>query len=947
MNTPFRKTSPFIISILIIGIQYLQAQPVNLLPEADIHTGISSNQIFVVKKDPMGILWCGTDQGVAIPGSAGKKYRSITAVIGNQPVWALEFIRGYIFIGTRYKGIYIFRASDGTLSQQFDSAQTGLCRRLRIIRDTVFLTNRSVPVYFTFEKNRWALHQIRRVAKNGFYTDVALFKEKIYFTKYGMSDKSLHAFRNDSLVSTQYILSGKLPKLDGSSLCLITTEQQLLAGGDGYYERIYADGRSASAELYAPRGREHFPAWDVCFIDSTPYLAIGVPDNMQEGMVFQPGVSSMENLRNNFYGLSLLADDKRKALWMGTANRGLFYWTTPGTSIELPLNQLNDAQYVSADQHTGYLFNTFAVWQLDWKNKKKKVLVRAESQNLRSRTILDVITWKDTIAVLAGVSVHLYAPNGKKIRSYDFNRQREMLSNRMLKIGNRLILFSSFYDLITEIDLRNEEIKTSKQVGTEITALPYQKGILYYSNNGGFQFYDSLTHSFEDSPNTLDNISVSGDTLWTLKGGILSAYRIRLHPYKLDYLFERSFQSLVSDFYPNWVKTASNRLYLGDARGYLEVDKGNGRPQFYRYLGNYSSGKIPVNDGIFLYFNYENYVTKIDPFEFGSAILPSAVKTNLTPSRGIYQRSPFSIHFLNDDFIAERNSLKELIIQKERERTDTLYTLLNEMSFPSGLEEGDYRMEVRLNGTKMDPISFRVKVEFTESVFFYPIIIGILLLIMFLVFRSILLKRTYEKKLMNSRLQLIKQNLNPHFIYNSLNLIYCQVLEKKTDAAAKTISQFSALHRYFLENINQSEITLEEELKFIESYLELEAKRVEMDKPFQYFLPDRTDKSLMELHVPAMILQPLVENAIKYSTAENGMRCVWVDIRQDGKKIILGVENTSGLDAVFLKQGHGLGLKIIAERIDIFNRSFRRQVQLRENAGLKYGKSGYRCEVVF
>jgi LytS/YehU family sensor histidine kinase len=192
----------------------------------------------------------------------------------------------------------------------------------------------------------------------------------------------------------------------------------------------------------------------------------------------------------------------------------------------------------------------------------------------------------------------------------------------------------------------------------------------------------------------------------------------------------------------------------------------------------------------------------------------------------------------------------------------------------------------------------------------------------------------------------VKQNLNPHFIYNSLNLIYALVLEKKNEAAVKTIAQFSSLHRYFLDNINKHEITLSEELRFIRNYLTLELLRVEQDRPFTFQLPEDVPTDWKELLVPAMLLQPLVENAVKYSTAENDVRIIWIDIRREDNRLIIGIENSNGERASQQNSGHGLGLSITAERIDVFNKSNRSDVTLLREVPCRYARMGYRCEVI-
>jgi LytS/YehU family sensor histidine kinase len=69
-------------------------------------------------------------------------------------------------------------------------------------------------------------------------------------------------------------------------------------------------------------------------------------------------------------------------------------------------------------------------------------------------------------------------------------------------------------------------------------------------------------------------------------------------------------------------------------------------------------------------------------------------------------------------------------------------------------------------------------------------------------------------------MKLLKKNLDPHFIFNSLNLTYMLLMQRKYEEAAASILKFSDLHRYFLEMMNNQEVSLAEEFKFLENYLE-------------------------------------------------------------------------------------------------------------------------------
>lgn len=116
-----------------------------------------------------------------------------------------------------------------------------------------------------------------------------------------------------------------------------------------------------------------------------------------------------------------------------------------------------------------------------------------------------------------------------------------------------------------------------------------------------------------------------------------------------------------------------------------------------------------------------------------------------------------------------------------------------------------------------------------------------------------------EARLVQSQLQVLKMQLHPHFLFNTLHAISA-LIHKDVDAADRMIAQLSDLLRLTLENESVHEVSLKQELEFLQSYLEIEQTR------FQDRLEIKTDVDPRALDglVPNLILQPLVENAIRH-----------------------------------------------------------------------------------
>lgn len=119
-----------------------------------------------------------------------------------------------------------------------------------------------------------------------------------------------------------------------------------------------------------------------------------------------------------------------------------------------------------------------------------------------------------------------------------------------------------------------------------------------------------------------------------------------------------------------------------------------------------------------------------------------------------------------------------------------------------------------------------------------------------------------EAQLADARLQTLRTQLQPHFLFNALNTISV-LMHENVDAADRILLQLSALLRRSLDSTEAHEVTLGEEIGFLESYLEIEQARFDGRLSYQILIPDQ----VLEAWVPNLILQPLVENALRHGLA--------------------------------------------------------------------------------
>jgi signal transduction histidine kinase len=167
-----------------------------------------------------------------------------------------------------------------------------------------------------------------------------------------------------------------------------------------------------------------------------------------------------------------------------------------------------------------------------------------------------------------------------------------------------------------------------------------------------------------------------------------------------------------------------------------------------------------------------------------------------------------------------------------------------------------------------------------------------------------------------AQLKMLRYQLNPHFLFNTLNAISTLVLEKSGDDANKMLTKLSSFLRYTLVNQPTQRISLEQELQATSLYLDIEAVRFGDRLKIVLDIDDDTKSAL----VPSLILQPLIENAIKYAIApEIDGGTIKICAKRDGRRLMLMLEDTgpgiSDLNNIVSQSGSGVGIANTKDRL--------------------------------
>ncbi len=168
----------------------------------------------------------------------------------------------------------------------------------------------------------------------------------------------------------------------------------------------------------------------------------------------------------------------------------------------------------------------------------------------------------------------------------------------------------------------------------------------------------------------------------------------------------------------------------------------------------------------------------------------------------------------------------------------------------------------------------------------------------------------------SAQLEMLRYQINPHFLFNTLNSISTLVLLAETERANTMLSRLSSFLRYTLVGEREGMATIAQEVQALQLYLEIERTRFEDRLRTRFDI----DPAVMGARIPSLLLQPLVENAVKYAVTplEEGAD-IWVTVRAIGDMLELTVADTGpGLSegrAGPTNQGTGVGLANIRDRL--------------------------------
>ncbi|HAW53183.1 MAG TPA: hypothetical protein DCX54_12795, partial [Flavobacteriales bacterium] len=319
----------------------------------------------------------------------------------------------------------------------------------------------------------------------------------------------------------------------------------------------------------------------------------------------------------------------------------------------------------------------------------------------------------------------------------------------------------------------------------------------------------------------------------------------------------------------------------------------------------------------------------------------SSVKINKrdTGVAEIYQL-PYDQNFIELEFIGLINNRPEAVQFKHKLNgldTAWIYTSNNKAVYQA-LSPGTYTLNVYAQSKQGSwselPANLTIIISepFWKTRSFIALIsVGLVFLVLLIVLileqlkrRNRMREQEFKKQVLQSELQALRAQMNPHFTFNTLSSIQNYISRNDADNASKYLSKFAKLMRTIMENASQTHVPLEDELSALALYLELESLRLREKFKYEIHVDPGIDQQYVS--IPSMLIQPYVENAIWHGiTNKEGKGHVKIEVVQNGSflKCIVeddGIGRKAAMKISERKRKHiSQGMSITRDRLELMN----------------------------
>lgn len=881
-----------------------------------VSNGLPSNTVFDIFQDSKGFIWFATDEGIArYDGAIFKTFRTKDNLLKTGStikedsfgrIWFesfdgyLQYIENehiYSFAQKKPLGFANYSFSDKYIFYlHYNGFEIVDLKSLKPIKNITFPKN-FVPDFLDYKNN------------------------KVYFTK-NTQAIGVYDFKNLTIIPCFSDINIASPLYASTPKGIFQTDKldQFL-----YINKIEGTKITSLFKIDKP-----FTINNFYFLKNKFWLCTN------KGLVVldKNGNKIQEKPYFENYSISSVFIDKNNQIWVGTLNEGIFKILN-FDEIEIDLKNIKpltiniDSQKIIVGNENG----NFYLLDSDFKSIKK---TRFSANN----QIIYLNTKHPKYNFIAADGFYITDKNFRTlkhntiaVKSVDFVNDDKIL---VATSG-----FSGFLDLdnnkkqFENINYKDHYFKIVDNIrGKDVFWNKTTQETLLSTNLGLFSYQNNTTTELKWNGKMLNikSIKKQNNTIYLLSSeGVLYSYKNQKIKKLLDDKFEFSM-----------LKSIENKLYL--IQNNLVYQLKNNQLELISSINCNEKIVCFDADNNYYYILLKEKLIRFPKYE--------TTKNNQKPVLLIEKFWADTKDYTNQQKIKlnyDQNNIKiELSLIQFDKRKNIFYKINNgswKEIFNNGnilelvqLQPNNYKIQFsnKKNGVVLKEIQFEISKPFWQQ--FWFILLAIITLPIILIFlynkrlqnisqKNLLIveKLKLENHLNESKVKLIKAQMNPHFFFNALNTIQSYITTNETEEATSYLNKFSRLTRMILEMTDKNWITIEDELKMQTLYLELQKVRLN-NFDFEIQLENQNLKNAL---IPTMLLQPYIENAIIHGLAHKlGSKHLQIFFKNENNLLNIvildngiGIKKASAINQKNASKSTSFATKATLERVEIINRN--------------------------
>jgi len=947
------RTQLIIILTTLTILKFSAQDPYHIVYGID--DGLPSEEVYDVYVDKDDIVWVTTDRGVSrYNGYEFKNYDTSDGLAYNTNFKIFPDNFGRLWFLGLDESISIYENGQFRSSEYSHRIEGNLKNDFIYLYGLGFDANNDFYVHYSGKSSQTEINTFYKLLGDNSIEEISFSEECFAETEDGSLCISKVDFENTSFIyipQKENISSSVVKMGENSGVLLIPISYMDKAtkyknGSKVFQLYSYANGRMhpilSNNDHLNTVSKDNFGNIIVCSPDGI-YL-------YRDGDMFSEPEKYFEGL-----GFSDVYQDRNNNYWFSSEKNGLYFVPTfDNKVIEQRGSQKSIKQIVFFDNK---LFYYYGYNNIDYLDKHNEVFRLEENVSVENS-----IQKK-----LANTILTLSDKNGKYFLPYDESPRKIFLSEEELPNGDTLNVSTRNFSIRrkgkTVFDLKDFLGVTNKYVQD-------------FTVRDSTIWFSTLRHLFKITNLEYENIQKVMD-----KDSLLN---VRINEFKFDsndYLWLATIgnglllykdssvvQFDVSDgLSSNQINTLhfenDTSLWLGSNTGIdwiqFTSDSGKRIKSINSFstkdglLSNYINMLHVWNDKMLVgsqaglqMFNYKNAVTDITPtLEIKEMMIGDKYQDFEEDLILNHDQNDITFFYEGVSYNKPKDRFYKFKIERQGEKLSWNYTNNRSVVFQN-LDAGQYVFSVSARNknqkwTDIKSYSFSINPHFTSTWWFWFLcIVSLAALSFYLYFKRLqyLINKDNHRRVLEdatlraeiAELSTFRNQFNPHFIFNSLNSIQNYIFKKDIRLANRYLSKFSKLIRESLNLTEKKFVTIEKELAFIQSYLEIEFLRFP-DK-FSFKFHNKDDVPTNYYYLPPLLLQPVIENVVKHAFKGKDTGNLDISVDEDATEngILITIEDDgTGMEIKDHDQQENnsnsrrsFGMKIVHERIKLLNMNY-------------------------